>query len=231
MENLKIRVNNYSEIKEAEKILLELGFSRVATAYSERQSGMVFSDGHVETHLHKLITLDQLRQMVNPMKEYSEIKEYLDPNDNYSYHKVPVIAQGSGWIEVPEGANFYSEGGFFKDESIWWSSHHEKWVNHDDRNLKFIIGEILWTRHTLPEELPFIDDEPKSAWDKQEGGNHYKKLKIQPMEYALANKLDYAQANVVKYVTRHADKNGKEDLLKAIHNIELMIEFYYGKTE
>ena len=48
------------------------------------------------------------------------------------------------------------------------------------------------------------------------------------MEYALANKLDYAQANVVKYVTRHADKNGKEDLLKAIHNIQLMIEHYYA---
>ena len=99
----------------------------------------------------------------------------------------------------------------------------------------------LWSRHNLPEELPFIDDEPslndqyaeiekvrQSAWQKQEGGSHYKNLKIQPMQYALENKLDYAQANVVKYVTRHKEKNGKEDLLKAIHNIELMIEFYYG---
>lgn len=102
------------------------------------------------------------------------------------------------------------------------------------------------TNHTHPEELPFIDDEPlqslndqyaeiekvrKSAWQKQEGGSHYKNLKIQPMQYALENKLDYAQANVVKYVTRHKEKNGKEDLLKAIHNIELMIEFYYGGGE
>jgi hypothetical protein len=95
-----------------------------------------------------------------------------------------------------------------------------------------------------PEELPFIDDEPslndqyaeiekarQSAWQKQEGGSHYKNLKIQPMQYALENKLDYAQANVVKYVTRHKEKNGKEDLLKAIHNLELMIEFYYGGGE
>ena len=107
-----------------------------------------------------------------------------------------------------------------------------------------------------PDPLPFIDDEPQNAtesrtsnkkpsahtnpqqdannatnanaWQSQVGGDHYKKLKIQPMEYALANKLDYAQANVVKYVTRHADKNGKEDLLKAIHNIQLMIEHYYA---
>ena len=78
---------------------------------------------------------------------------------------------------------------------------------------------------TQPEELPFVGD---NAWNKQIGGDHYKKLAIQPMEYALQNKLDYAQANVVKYVTRHADKNGKQDLLKAIHNIELMIAHYYS---
>ena len=64
-----------------------------------------------------------------------------------------------------------------------------------------------------------------SAFDKQEAGNHYKHLKIQPMEYALANKLDLAQGNVVKYVTRFRDKNGIEDLRKAIHCIELLIEF------
>lgn len=81
---------------------------------------------------------------------------------------------------------------------------------------------------TQPEELPFVSD---NAWSKQVGGDHYKKLAIQPMEYALQNKLDYAQANVVKYVTRHADKNGKQDLLKAIHNIELMIAHYYSDQE
>ena len=53
----------------------------------------------------------------------------------------------------------------------------------------------------------------------------YAKLAIQPMEYALANKLNYAQANVLKYVTRYKDKNGIEDLKKAIHCIELLIEF------
>lgn len=112
-------------------------------------------------------------------------------------------------------------------------------------------------KFTQPEELPFVgldtkfateyqaeffrkDDEldgdlcveyVDNAWNKQIGGDHYKKLAIQPMEYALQNKLDYAQANVVKYVTRHADKNGKQDLLKAIHNIELMIAHYYSDQE
>lgn len=67
-----------------------------------------------------------------------------------------------------------------------------------------------------------------SALNKQEGGSHYKKYAIQPIEYAMANKLDYCQANAVKYVTRFRDKNGKEDLLKALHNIEILLEIEYG---
>ena len=84
---------------------------------------------------------------------------------------------------------------------------------------------------SLNDQYAEIEKVRQSAWQKQEGGSHYKNLKIQPMQYALENKLDYAQANVVKYVTRHKEKNGKEDLLKAIHNLELMIEFYYGGGE
>lgn len=61
----------------------------------------------------------------------------------------------------------------------------------------------------------------------QVGGDHYTKLAIQPYEYAHKNKLGYLEANVVKYVTRHQDKNGKEDLLKAIHSLQVLIELQY----
>lgn len=61
----------------------------------------------------------------------------------------------------------------------------------------------------------------------QVGGSHYKKYAIQPIEYAMANDLNYCQANVVKYTTRYRDKNGKEDLRKAIHNLELLISLEY----
>ncbi len=66
-----------------------------------------------------------------------------------------------------------------------------------------------------------------SALDKQIDGNHYVKLKIQPMEYSMANGLDACQHTVVKYVTRFRDKGGKADLLKAIHTIEMLIEMEY----
>lgn len=66
------------------------------------------------------------------------------------------------------------------------------------------------------------------AKEIQVGGNHYKDLKIQPIEYIHANGLDYFEGNVVKYITRHRKKNGKQDLEKAKHYIDLLIELEYN---
>ena len=63
----------------------------------------------------------------------------------------------------------------------------------------------------------------------QEGGDHYKKLGIQPVEYIHANGLDFFQGNVVKYVTRHKDKKGAEDIRKAIHYLQMILEMQYGE--
>ena len=63
----------------------------------------------------------------------------------------------------------------------------------------------------------------------QIGGTHYKTLAIQPIEYIEKNNLDYLQGNVVKYVTRHKDKNGAEDIRKAIHYCELILSMQYGE--
>ena len=62
------------------------------------------------------------------------------------------------------------------------------------------------------------------ALKEQIGGNHYSKLAIQPVTYINANGLSYLQGNVIKYVTRYKDKNGVEDLEKAKHYIDLLIE-------
>lgn len=64
-----------------------------------------------------------------------------------------------------------------------------------------------------------------SALDTQVGGDHYKKLRIQPMEYSMANGLDACQHTIVKYVTRFRDKGGIADLEKARHCIDMLIEF------
>jgi len=63
----------------------------------------------------------------------------------------------------------------------------------------------------------------------QVGGEHYKTFDIQPIEYCMRNGLDHCQSNVIKYTTRFRDKGGLEDLLKARHYIDLLIEFEYGQ--
>lgn len=68
----------------------------------------------------------------------------------------------------------------------------------------------------------------KSALDVQEGGNHYKNMKIQPIEFITANNIGFCEGNVIKYVCRHEHKNGLEDLKKAKHYIDLLIETKYG---
>lgn len=78
-------------------------------------------------------------------------------------------------------------------------------------------------------DLAIMDDLTMSTYDKQVGGGHYTKMKIQPFQYSMANGLDPMQHTVIKYVTRFRDKNGVEDLKKAIHTIELLIEHEEGQ--
>lgn len=63
-----------------------------------------------------------------------------------------------------------------------------------------------------------------SALDKQVSGSHYKSKAIQPVEYIHANGLGFCEGNVIKYVTRWKEKNGIDDLEKALHYLEILIQ-------
>ena len=63
-----------------------------------------------------------------------------------------------------------------------------------------------------------------SALTTQVGGNHYSTMKIQPIEYIHANDIPFIEGAVIKYVSRWKAKGGLEDLMKAIHLLELLIE-------
>lgn len=69
-----------------------------------------------------------------------------------------------------------------------------------------------------------------SALDVQEGGNHYKTMAIQPIEYTHANKLPFIEGNVIKYVSRWRLKNNLEDLKKARHCLDVLIELESRST-
>ena len=197
------------------------------------------------THTHEFY--NRLKPIEKPMKEY------LRKNSNGTYSYIGTVRHeyvSDFMIEIPGGSNIAviedSKVKFYSKYTSADLDHLGKdliWMRPSQpEELPFIDDEITDCREAIQEiykpsdfgasslndQYAEIEKVRQSAWQKQEDGSHYKNLKIQPMQYALENKLDYAQANVVKYVTRHKEKNGKEDLLKAIHNIELMIEFYYG---
>jgi hypothetical protein len=69
-----------------------------------------------------------------------------------------------------------------------------------------------------------------SALNTQIGGKHYKDFVIQPAEFIHRNKLPWCEANIIKYVCRHSRKNGREDLMKAKHYLDLLIEMDYDET-
>lgn len=64
---------------------------------------------------------------------------------------------------------------------------------------------------------------------EQIGGDHYNNKKIQPIDYIIENCLPYCEGNVVKYVTRHKEKNGAEDIRKAIHYLRFILASDYGE--
>lgn len=62
----------------------------------------------------------------------------------------------------------------------------------------------------------------------QIGGGHYKGLKIQPIEFIQGNQLNFCEGNAIKYVCRHRNKNGAEDIKKAIHYLEMLLDIEYS---
>jgi hypothetical protein len=63
-----------------------------------------------------------------------------------------------------------------------------------------------------------------SANSKQIGGTHYKAHPIQPWDYIAANGIGYFEGNIIKYVSRWQLKNGIDDLRKAQHYLEKLLE-------
>lgn len=68
------------------------------------------------------------------------------------------------------------------------------------------------------------------AIDHQEGGTHYKKLVIQPVEYIHQNGIGFMEGSAIKYLSRWKDKNGIQDLKKARHFIDMLIEMEEAKS-
>ena len=65
--------------------------------------------------------------------------------------------------------------------------------------------------------------------DNQGGGKHYRNMKIQPAEFINENKLLFAEGNAIKYICRHQSKGKRQDIEKAIHYLEMILERDYAE--
>ena len=65
-------------------------------------------------------------------------------------------------------------------------------------------------------------------YNKQIGGSHYKDMTIQPSEFINKNNLPFAEGNAIKYICRHQSKGKEQDIKKAIHYLEMILERDYS---
>ena len=172
-------------------------------------------------------------------------KEFLNMKNGYTLEILPEHAgddKESGLIEVPEGAEFLTEcfddGELFR---LWWKEEYKICIGYDEYwfNVHLDVDDyleeqsgskIVWQRHTQPEELPFIDDEPtlndqyaeieKVRQDNVNHPSHYTLGGIECID-AIESSMTkeafcgYLKGNVQKYMWRYENKGGAESLQKA----------------
>ena len=70
-----------------------------------------------------------------------------------------------------------------------------------------------------------------SAYKKQIGGSHYKSMVLQTSEFINKNRLQFAEGSAIKYICRHSAKGKEEDIKKAIHYLEMILERDYSEKK
>jgi hypothetical protein len=78
-----------------------------------------------------------------------------------------------------------------------------------------------------PIAMKFPKECGTTATKTQVGGDHYKEMKIQPIDFIVENEIPFREANAIKYIVRHAKKNGAQDIRKAIHYLQMILEKQY----
>ncbi len=162
--------------------------------------------------------IEILLDNVNP-EDWPENLPYA-AQDKYSckihaYFEIPYIS--------PIHINFWISGrSYYHLASADLCNRWNKTIVHRDEFIKRWNERNQVVYQYGGVSVSFVD--AASPLSTQIGGDHYAKLAIQPMQYSMKNGLDPLQHTIIKYVTRFRDKAGIEDLEKAKHCIEMLIE-------
>jgi hypothetical protein len=92
------------------------------------------------------------------------------------------------------------------------------------RVCELIAGPAVFGGLQVQDDMRLAISSMTKANDTQIGGDHYKEKSIQPWDFIAANQLGYFEGNIVKYVSRWKDKGGLNDLKKARHYLDKLIE-------
>lgn len=112
------------------------------------------------------------------------------------------------------------------DDHYWIGNIRYNKISTDGKNYFVLDSDIiaLKEKSDMPYGVSYIADKP------METPEHYK-MAITPIEFIQKNGLNFCEGNIVKYVARHRRKNGKDDLLKARHYLDMLIEYEYPEVQ
>lgn len=154
-------------------------------------------------------------------------------------HCTHVLTTGPKWkgSKSDEGKYapaYFANGYFYAKKNttgtggVRFEMSQEHWIVALERSQADVVCHMLdlAKKHT-DQQLAAARFNPL---DTQVGGDHYKQLTIQPIEFIEANNIPYLEGNAIKYIVRHASKNGVQDIDKAIHYLELLKQLRYHQT-
>lgn len=136
-------------------------------------------------------------------------------------------------LNETEYSKYYNR---YKDMKIEWpklfgSKYEGRPMSDDCYDYNSDYGKIKMNRRMSDVgqvNLPKLDKLP--ALETQVTGDYYTNMAIQPVEYITKNNLTFTESLVIKYVSRHRRKNGAEDIKKAIHTLQLILQLEYGQS-
>jgi len=147
-------------------------------------------------------------------------EEYLRESREEAQATEEAIGDGYEGIVTPQMREwFFQHEGWFAPDSVVFK---EYWENIAKKEIVF--GMVEGFKIVLDSKLEPGKIQPVT--DKQIGGDHYKNMNITPTEYIEANNIPWSEGNVIKYISRHNAKNGRQDVEKAIHYCELILKGY-----
>ena len=184
-------------------------------------NGWWFTDKCIElvnddNTIEKEITQIKSDDMVD---KANETKRKFSVGDTVKVVDIGYISQATSDIKVGDvGVITYVDSDYVTspyrvefDDDYWWFT---------DKCIELVEDSVNDVNTSNKKYNPLV---------VQQSGNHYKNGKIQPIEYSERNHLSMCQGNIVKYITRHKEKNGVDDLAKVVHYALLEALFVYGE--